>query len=457
MKHGPHDLRFGASSRPLPINEMAPPPKIRRRRRVPQASPDDIIIIGGGIGGLTLALALHAGGLGSRVRIFDAAQEFKPIGGGINLGPHAIKVLSGLGLEGALVAVSKQPYDYAFFTRHGQLVYREPWGKAAGHEWHHISIHRASLHDVMAKAVIDRMGPNALNLGLRCVEVAQDETSVSATFVAADDGRETWAGAVAIGCDGVHSIVRKTFYSDEGPPRFHGINLWRGVTPHKPILTGSSIIRIGAMHSTIIIYPIRDNIDADGNQLINWVAEVDGPAAVPIDWNGEARLEDFYPVYANWTFDWLDVAALIRNTDPILTYPMVDRDPLERWTFGRMTLLGDAAHPMFPRGGNGGAQAILDANCLALNLSHATEDAPKALLDYEAERRPATTKVVLQNRSAPPNLIVDTVERMSGGKPFNRIEDVVPTEKLKEIFESYQKVAGYHVDVVGKQRTSKGT
>ncbi len=424
---------------------------------MPQSSQGDIIIIGGGIGGLTLALSLHAAGLGQYVRVYDTVPAFKPVGGGINLGPHANKVFAELGLEEALVAVSKQPYDYAFFTKHGQLVYREPWGKAAGHKWHHISIHRAALHDILSKAVVDRMGPDALHLDRRCVEVKQNDGSVAATFVSADgSARETATGAVIIGCDGVHSIVRKTLYPNEGPPRFHGINLWRGVAKHKPILTGSSIIRIGAMHATIIAYPIRDNVDAEGNQLVNWVAEVDSKAAVPIDWNGKARLEDFYPVYENWTFDWLDVAALIRNTENILTYPMVDRDPLEHWTFGRMTLLGDAAHPMFPRGGNGAAQSILDADCLARALAAAPHDFAAALPAYEAERRPATTKVVLQNRSAPPNLIVDTVEKMSGGKPFNKIEDVIPPEQLREIFANYQKVAGYHVDVVGKQLANKG-
>jgi 2-polyprenyl-6-methoxyphenol hydroxylase-like FAD-dependent oxidoreductase len=207
------------------------------------------------------------------------------------------------------------------------------------------------------------------------------------------------------------------------------------------------------MHSTIIVYPIRDDIDGAGNQLINWVAEVDSPAAVPIDWNGVARLEDFYPVYQGWTFDWLDVAALIRGTDPILTYPMVDRDPIERWTFGRVTLLGDAAHPMFPRGGNGGAQAILDAERLARELAASVDGA--ALARYEAERRPATTKVVLQNRTAPPNLIVDTVEKIANGRPFKDVSEIIPPEKLREIFETYQKVAGYHVDLVNRHAERK--
>ncbi len=420
---------------------------------MPQANPEEIIIAGGGIGGLTLALSLHAVGLGTRVRVFEAAPEFKPVGGGINLGPHAMQVFSELGLEDELLAVSKQPDDYVFFTRHGQLVYREPWGKAAGHKWPHISIHRAELHNVLTRAVVARMGAESLRLDHRLVAFEQNDRTVSATFETSGGGRHVQSGAILIGCDGVHSRVRKGLYPDEGPPRYHGINLWRGVTRHKPFATGNSIVRIGAMHSTLIIYPVRDNIDDQGNQLVNWVAEVDSEKATVADWNGIARLEDFYPVYQNWTFDWLDVAALLRGTLPILAYPMVDRDPLNRWTFGRVTLLGDAAHPMFPRGGNGGAQAILDARALARCLGEAKDNLPAALQAYEAERLPATTKVVLQNRTAPPNLIVDTVEQRTGGKPFAKLEDVVKPDELREIFANYQKIAGYHVDVVGKSKS----
>jgi len=259
-------------------------------------------------------------------------------------------------------------------------------------------------------------------------------------------------GTILIGCDGVHSLVRRTLHPHEGPPRYHGINLWRGVAIHKPFLTGNSIARIGAMRATMIIYPIRDNIDGAGNQLVNWVAEVDSEHAAVADWNAEARLEDFYPVYENWNFDWIDVAALIRSTHPILSYPMVDRDPLERWTFDRITLLGDAAHPMFPRGGNGAAQSILDASALARHVAGSPSDLPAALQSYEDERRPATERVVLQNRTAPPNIIVDTVEQRTGGKRFDKLEDFITQKELREIFESYQKTAGYHVDIVKNQR-----
>src|SRR5271165_770225 len=308
----------------------------------------DIMIIGGGIGGLTLALAVHAAGAAGRIRILEAAADVRALGVGINLGPHAVKELSALGLEEALVAVACTPRDYAFFTRHGQLVYREPWGLAAGHRWPHLSIHRGDLHQVLLDAVRNRLGAENFISGHRCVGVEQDDRRVTAHFVGPDGAAlAPTQGDILVACDGIHSAVRRQLYPNEGPFCYRGTNLWRGVTRGRPFLTGRSIARIGARHTTLIVYPIRDNIDAGGNQLINWVAEIEREVAAAVDWSKPGRLEDFYPSYQDWTFDWLDAAALIRNADLILSYPMVDRDPLERWTFGRVTLLGDAALPMY--------------------------------------------------------------------------------------------------------------
>ena len=415
----------------------------------------DVLIIGGGIAGLTLALATHASGAAKRIRVFEAAPEIHPLGVGINLGPHAIKELSAIGLEDALVAASCQPQDYAFFTRHGQLVYREPWGRAAGHQWPHISILRSELHRVLMDAVFDRIGRGNFITGHRCVGVEQSEADVTAHFAGPDNSTlPPHTGDVLIACDGVHSVARAQFYPDEGPFIYRGTNLWRGVTRRQPFLTGRSIARIGARHSTMIIYPIRNDIDAASNQLVNWVAEIERDVAVPVDWNKPGRLEDFFPVYQDWHFDWLDVAGMIRDADQILSYPMVDRDPLPRWTFGRITLMGDAAHPMYPQGGNGGAQAIIDAATLG-RLLQSEPDPIAALAAYEAARLPATSRIVLQNRSAPPNVIVDTVEQRTGNKPFDKLEDVISQDELRDIFERYQKVAGYHVTQTAQSRSQR--
>ena len=412
----------------------------------------DILIVGGGIGGLTLALAVHAAQAANRIQIFEAAADIRALGVGINLGPHAVKELSALGLQDELIARGCTPQDYAFFTRHGQLVYREPWGLAAGHQWPHLSIHRGDLHEVLLDAVRERLGAQNFITGHRCVSVEQDDRRVSARFVGPDGGAlRAEQGDILIACDGIRSAVRAQFYPHEGPFCFRGINLWRGVTRRQPFLTGRSIARIGARHGTLIIYPIRNAIDAAGNQLVNWVAEIEQDVAVPVDWSKPGRLEDFYPTYRDWNFNWLDAAALIRDADFNLSYPMVDRDPLERWTFDRVTLLGDAAHPMYPQGGNGGAQAIIDAATLGRLLA-SEPDPVSALRAYEAARVPVTGRIVLQNRSAPPNVIVDTVEQRTGNKRFERLDDVISQDELRAIFERYQKVAGYHVNQVGRSQ-----
>ena len=229
---------------------------------------------------------------------------------------------------------------------------------------------------------------------------------------------------------------------------FTGINTWRGVTRHKPILTGRSYLRVGSiLTGKIVIYPIIDNIDGEGNQLINWTTEFKRDTTEMNDWNKPGDLADFISVYESWRFDWLDVAELIRNSDFIFEYPMVDKDPLDRWTFGRVTLAGDAAHPMYPRGSNGSAQAVIDARTLAECLA-AGGDPRDALKAYEAARREATAKVVRTNREHPPDFINIKVEELTGDKPFDNLDDFITQDELRALSDNYKRIAGFAVSDV---------
>jgi 2-polyprenyl-6-methoxyphenol hydroxylase-like FAD-dependent oxidoreductase len=408
---------------------------------------DDIIIVGAGIGGLTLGLALHAAGI--PCRIFESIAEIRAVGVGINLLPHATKELASLGLEAELAQAAISTQDATFFNRFGQLIYQEPLGRAAGYEHPQFSIHRGDLQMILLEAFRVRAGQDRLATKHHCIAVEQDEGGVRVHFSDGPDGkdRSTIRGRVAITCDGINSAIRKQFFPGEGEPRYSGVNMWRGVTPWKPILSGASMVRAGWLsHGKMVIYPIRA-ADADGLQLMNWVAEIETPIYRKRDWNRPGSIDDFIGAFADWHFDWLDVPALIRGADSVLEFPMVDQDPLPRWSFGRVTLLGDAAHPMVPRGSNGAGQAILDARALtSALLEH--RDPVAALAAYEKQRLEATTRIVLTNRSNPPDAILREVFQRTHDRPFGSIDDVISRDELVALSEGYKRIAGYSKDAL---------
>jgi len=402
------------------------------------SSNPDVLIVGGGIGGLTLALSLHQAGISCRV--FEAAPDIQPLGVGINILPHGMRELCELGLQDALTAMAIETRELAFYSRHGQFIYKEPRGRYAGYDWPQLSIHRADLHKVLLDATLQRLGRDAVLLDRRCVEAEQDGAEITLHF----DNAEPQHGRVVVGCDGIHSALRRQLYPDQGPPSYSGVNMWRGAVRCPAFLGGDTMVSTGWMTvGKTVIYPVRPGTpETDGKPLINWVAEIERPEAVRQDWTGRGRLADMMPAFAGLKFDWLDISGMIESTEEILEYPMVDRDPLPRWTFGRITLLGDAAHPMYPRGSNGAGQAIVDARYLTGRIKTLGATA-EALQSYEAVRGPATAKVVLTNRSDPPDAILREVWQRSGGRRFERIDDVISASELQAISDRYKKVAGF--------------
>ena len=413
---------------------------------------NDVILIGAGIGGLTLALTLHRAGI--PCRIYEAAPEIKGLGLGINILPHATRELAELGLEDALAEIAVTTREAVFYNRFGQLVHSEPLGRHAGYDWPQFSIHRGDLQAVLLAACHRRIGTERIVAGWRCKRVEQDAEGVTVQFeqLANGEAPPPQRGAIAVGCDGIHSVVRKQLYPDEGDPIYSGVNMWRGATWWRPFLTGASFVRAGWLESgKMIIYPIRNARDARGRQLVSWVGEFYTPKHKLRDWNRAGDLNDFIHVFEDWKFDWLDVPGMIRAAETILEYPMVDQEPLPQWSFGRVTLLGDAAHPMVPRGSNGAGQAILDARALADCLAR-RPDPVEALKEYEAQRLEATARVVRMNRANPPDAILREVYVRTGDRPFRNIDEVISREELAALTSGYARVAGYDQETLRSKR-----
>jgi 2-polyprenyl-6-methoxyphenol hydroxylase-like FAD-dependent oxidoreductase len=405
---------------------------------------DEVLIIGGGIGGLTLALQLDRAGIPSRV--LEAAPDLKPLGVGINILPHATRELWGLDLQTELDRIAIHTSQSVFFNRFGQFIHSDPAGQAAGFPWPQYSIRRGELQLALAKAVRERLGEDRLVLDARVTGFEDHGERVTVVSVDSTGIESSHQGVVAVGCDGVHSVFRRILHPGEGALRYSGYTMWRGTTRMEPFLDGASMVRVGWLDTgKLVIYPIR-NYD-NGTQQINWVAEIEVPQRTDRHWNQIADDGAFSAPFKEWQFDWLDVPAMLKGAQEVYEYPMVDQDPLPHWTRGGVTLLGDAAHPMVPRGSNGAGQAILDTRALTDALLEEL-DPRIALLRYESERLPRTAEVVELNRINPPDALLREVYERTGDVPFESINDVISPEEMHEILERYRAVTGSSLEAL---------
>jgi len=410
-----------------------------------------VIIVGGGIGGLTTALMLHARGIDCDV--FEQASEVRELGVGINTLPHAIKELAALGLLERLDAVAIRTYELFYTNRFGQEIWREPRGLDAGYDVPQFSIHRGRLQGVIHQAARERLGDARIHTGHRLGAFRQDETGVTAYFFdRSGSHRATAHGDVLVGADGIHSAVRETLYPNEGPARWNGALLWRGAIDWPKFLTGRSMIVAGGMAAKLVVYPIGAG-EREDSRLTNWavVAKIgDGSTPPPNreDWSRPGRMEDLAPHIRRFEVSHVDAQKLIEATPEFWEYPMCDRDALPRWSHGRVTLLGDAAHPMYPVGSNGASQAILDARALADRLVGA-EHLLHALWAYEQDRLPPTAQIVGMNRTGGPEGVIDAIEaRAPDG--FSDIDAVLSYEERKAIVRGYAATAGFAREQVNR-------
>lgn len=404
-----------------------------------------VLIAGGGPAGLSMALTCHQ--LGVPVTVFEAVPALKPLGVGINLQPNAVRELHDLGLGDRFDDIGIATREWALVGRNGNDIYSEPRGVLAGYRWPQYSVHRGLLQMLLYDAVCARLGPSAVRTGQRVVGYTNTADGVQVRLEAADGSRGEAFGTVLIGADGIQSAVRAQMHPDQGEPHWGGAILWRGTVPGRPIRTGASFVGLGGSRQRVVVYPISAPDPRSGLATINWIAEITvDPSSerAPSDWNRPVAVDSFVHHFEGWNFDWLDVPAMIRHTDKVFVYPMVDRDPIPRWVDGRVALIGDAAHVMYPTGSNGASQGILDARVLgARMLAHGVT--PQALLDYEARLREPMSQLVLRNREAGPFGILNVVDERCGGV-FDDIDAVMPLAEREALMARYKAAAGLAIE-----------
>ena len=412
------------------------------------------LVVGGGIGGLATALSLHDAGIDCE--LFEQSAFIRELGVGINLLPHAVRGLTELGLLEALDRVGVRTRELIYTNRFGQEIWREPRGRDAGYDYPQFSIHRGQLQGVLYRAARERIGDARIHTAHRLCSFEQGPQGVTATFALGTSTCErsvTVQAELLIAADGIHSFVRQSQYPDEGAPTWNGVMLWRGAVEHPAFLDGRSMIIAGGMRAKLVLYPISGRASTPGEALLNWAVAVklrDGtvgtagtvPPPRREDWNRVGRLDDLLPhIEGLFHLSAVDPLELIRATPTIYEFPMCDRDPVPRWSFGRTTLLGDAAHPMVPMGSNGASQAILDARCIAAQLI-STNDVTEALRAYECQRLPVTERITYDNRVGGPERVIDVVEERAPHGFADR-DSVVSHAELEAIVKGYARLAGF--------------
>ena len=404
-----------------------------------------VLISGAGIGGLCLGLSLQQ--LKIPFQIFETSVSIEPLGVGVNLQPNAVRELFALGLKDSLTRIGVQTEEFGLFSKKGLEIWTESRGLKAGYNVPQFSVHRGELQKLLYDTLIERSKKSSVSLGIRATGFKNLSSSVQLQYFNKNTKKnETFYGDILVACDGINSNIRKQLFPDEGDPLWNGAILWRGLTTASPFRTGASMVMIGHDTQRFVSYPISQK-DSHGNAKINWIAELKfNPEKIYMksDWSKKVDKSKFIGSFTDWFFEWINPLSLISETSSIYEYPMVDRDPLEKWTFGRTTLLGDAAHPTYPVGSNGASQAIIDARKLAFHLKVNGLN-ETALLSYEKEMLPLTAKITLANRSSGPDALLQVVEDRCGGT-FNNIQEIISQSELKNHSEKYKSVAGLNIE-----------